>query len=51
MDRFATQHEASLTARASLVALLTVPGQAAAAATASRGEEPSLSRRRFLALG
>jgi [NiFe] hydrogenase assembly HybE family chaperone len=51
MDRFGTQHEASLTARASLVALLTVPGQAAAPATASRGEEPSLSRRRFLALG
>ncbi len=51
MNRFATQHEASLTARASLVALLTVPGQAAAPATAPRGEAPSLSRRRFLALG
>ena len=51
MDRFATQHEASLTARASLVALLTVPGQAAAAKKASNDDEPSLSRRRFLALG
>jgi hydrogenase assembly chaperone HypC/HupF len=50
MNRFATQHEASLTARASLVALLTVPGQAEAAATVSRGEKPSLSRRRFLAM-
>lgn len=51
MDRFATQHEASLTARASLVALLTVPGQADAPAKASNDDEPSLSRRRFLALG
>jgi [NiFe] hydrogenase assembly HybE family chaperone len=51
MNRFATQHEASLTARASLVALLTVPGQAAAVEKSSGNEEPSLSRRRFLALG
>ena len=52
MDRFASQHQASLTARASLVALLTVPGRAEAAneANPAPAEQPSLSRRRFLAL-
>ena len=52
MDRFASQHQASLTARASLVALLTVPGRAEAAneANPAPAEQPSLPRRRFLAL-
>jgi [NiFe] hydrogenase assembly HybE family chaperone len=47
MGQFASQSEATLTARASLVALLTVP-QAAPAVKAEGG--PSLSRRRFLAM-
>lgn len=51
MGQFASQQEAAMTARASLVALLTVP-QAVPAAAGSRPADgaPSLSRRRFLAL-
>ena len=50
MGQFASQSEATMTARASLIALLTYP-QAAKAATAEKpAGEPSLSRRRFLAL-
>ena len=50
MSQFASQSEATMTARASLIALLTDP-QAAKAATAEKpAGEPSLSRRRFLAL-
>lgn len=51
MDRFSSQSEASLTARASLIALLTVPQQAGKELKAEkRADEPSLSRRRFLTL-
>jgi [NiFe] hydrogenase assembly HybE family chaperone len=51
MDRFSSQSEATMTARASLIALLTSPAKAEAAARAQKpADEPSLSRRRFLAL-
>lgn len=51
MGKFATQSEATMTARASLIALLTSPQQAQEASKAEkRADEPSLSRRRFLAL-
>ena len=51
MGQFASQSEATMTARASLIALLTVlqPVPAAASENQASGE-PSLSRRRFLAL-
>ena len=48
MGQFTTQYEATMTARASLIALLTQP-QAAQVAKPAKGE-PSPSRRRFLAL-
>jgi [NiFe] hydrogenase assembly HybE family chaperone len=48
MGQFATQYEATMTARASLIALLTQP-QAAPVAKPAKGE-PSQSRRRFLSL-
>ncbi|MCM2308815.1 MAG: [NiFe]-hydrogenase assembly chaperone HybE [Sulfuritalea sp.] len=51
MDRFSSQAEATMTARAALIALLTAPEPAH---TAAADEKPagaaSLSRRRFLAL-
>jgi len=51
MGKFATQSEATMTARASLIALLTSPKQVEAAPTKEKqADEPSLSRRRFLAL-
>ncbi|MCX7167189.1 MAG: [NiFe]-hydrogenase assembly chaperone HybE [Rhodocyclales bacterium] len=51
MGKFSTQSEATMTARASMIALLTSPQQAQAAPKAEKqGDEPSLSRRRFLAL-
>lgn len=52
MGQFATQAEASMTARASLVALLTAPEAAARQAekAAPPPGQPSLARRRFLAL-
>lgn len=51
MGQFSTQSEATMTARASLIALLTDPQQAAAdQKPAKSADEPSLSRRRFLAL-
>ena len=51
MGQFASQAEATMTARASLIALLTEPRSARAAATAEKpAAGPSLSRRRFLAL-
>ncbi|MCM2287549.1 MAG: [NiFe]-hydrogenase assembly chaperone HybE [Sulfuritalea sp.] len=51
MGQFASQSEAAMTARASLIALLTMPQAVPTAASASQaGAEPSLSRRRFLAL-
>ncbi|MDA8259150.1 MAG: [NiFe]-hydrogenase assembly chaperone HybE [Betaproteobacteria bacterium] len=51
MGQFVSQAEAAMTARASLIALLTVPQAVAAAAGANQAAgEPSLSRRRFLAL-
>jgi hypothetical protein len=51
MGQFTSQAEATMTARASLVAMLTDP-QASRAVPESekRAGEPSLSRRRFLAL-
>ncbi|MDP2822039.1 MAG: [NiFe]-hydrogenase assembly chaperone HybE [Sulfuritalea sp.] len=51
MGKFSTQSEATMTARASLIALLTSVQQAQAAPKAQKESgEPSLSRRRFLAL-
>lgn len=51
MGQFATQSEATMTARASLIALLTVPqGVPVPGDTKKESREPSLSRRRFLAL-
>ena len=51
MGQFASQAEATMTARASLIALLTVQQAVPAAACANQAAgEPSLSRRRFLAL-
>jgi [NiFe] hydrogenase assembly HybE family chaperone len=51
MGQFSTQSEATMTARASLIALLTEPQSAKSAAAAEKpAGEPSLSRRRFLAL-
>ena len=51
MGQFASQLEATMTARASLIALLTEPRSAQEAAMAEKSAgEPSLSRRRFLAL-
>lgn len=51
MGRFSSQSEATMTARASLIALLTSAAKAEAAARAQKpADEPSLSRRRFLAL-
>ena len=48
MGNFSTQSAAMLTARASLIALLTSPQPPAA--KEARSDQPSLSRRRFLAL-
>ena len=50
MGQFGSQSEATMTARASLIALLTDPQAAKAAAAEKPAGEPSLSRRRFLAL-
>jgi [NiFe] hydrogenase assembly HybE family chaperone len=50
MGQFATQYEATMTARASLVALLTDAAAARAAAAPPSSGQPSLSRRRFLAM-
>jgi [NiFe] hydrogenase assembly HybE family chaperone len=51
MGKFSTQSEATMTARASMIALLTVPHAPADKAKAEKsGDAPSLSRRRFLAL-
>jgi [NiFe] hydrogenase assembly HybE family chaperone len=51
MGQFRSQAEATMTARASLVALLTVSGAAAGAdKPEKKAGEPSLSRRRFLAM-
>ncbi|MBK7565800.1 MAG: [NiFe]-hydrogenase assembly chaperone HybE [Propionivibrio sp.] len=48
MERFSTQSDAVMTARASMLGLLAPP---LAAKTEQTPGEPSLSRRRFLALG
>ena len=51
MGKFYSQSEATMTARASLIALLTAPQQTAKAPAYEKAAgEPSLSRRRFLAL-
>lgn len=51
MGQFASQSEATMTARAALIAMLTTPQQVEAAAKPRKQDhEPSLSRRRFLAL-
>jgi [NiFe] hydrogenase assembly HybE family chaperone len=51
MGQFPSQSEATLTAKASLVALLSPPQAAPEAGEAKKtSTEPSLSRRRFLAL-
>ena len=51
MGQFASQSEAIMTAKASLIALLTSATRAEAASnTEKHADEPSLSRRRFLAL-
>lgn len=52
MGKFSSQSEATMTARASMIALLTNPEQAKSPSSGSEKEagQPSLSRRRFLAL-
>jgi [NiFe] hydrogenase assembly HybE family chaperone len=51
MGQFRSQSEATMTARASLIALLTAPQQPQSApGEVKAAGEPSLSRRRFLAL-
>jgi [NiFe] hydrogenase assembly HybE family chaperone len=51
MSKFSTQSEATMTARASMIALLTSPQQPETSPKADQGnDQPSLSRRRFLAL-
>jgi [NiFe] hydrogenase assembly HybE family chaperone len=51
MGKFSNQSEATMTARASMIALLTVPqSPQAAPKNEKQSGEPSLSRRRFLAL-
>jgi [NiFe] hydrogenase assembly HybE family chaperone len=51
MSKFSTQSEATMTARASLIGLLTVAKPTQAAPTTSKNnDEPSLARRRFLTL-
>ncbi len=51
MSKFSTQSEASMTARASLIALLTSAQQSQTGSKAAKhAGEPALSRRRFLAL-
>ena len=51
MGKFSSQSEATMTARASLIALLTEPQTASTKAGVNKAAgEPSLSRRRFLAL-
>lgn len=51
MGQFSSQSEATMTARASLIALLTAPQQSPKAPAEEKAAgEPSLSRRRFLAL-
>lgn len=51
MGQFASQSEATMTARASLIALLTDPTASREAPKIEKGTaEPSLSRRRFLSL-
>ena len=49
MGQFANQYEATMTARASLIALLTDAAAGEAAGPPPAGQ-PSLSRRRFLAM-
>jgi [NiFe] hydrogenase assembly HybE family chaperone len=51
MGKFSSQSEATMTARASLIALLTSPASAADSGRPEKAAgEPSLSRRRFLAM-
>ena len=51
MDQFASQSQASMTARASLIGLLAEPPAPAPAATAQKAQEkPALSRRRFFSM-
>ena len=51
MGKFSSQSEATMTARASMIALLTPPKQAHEVASDKKpADGPSLSRRRFLAL-
>ncbi len=50
MGQFASQAEAIMTARASMIALLTDPAAAREAAALPPPGQPSLSRRRFLAM-
>ena len=51
MGKFSSQSEATMTARASMIALLTAPKPTQTTSTKEQAAgEPSLSRRRFLAL-
>lgn len=51
MGKFSSQSEATMTARASMIALLTVPqAQAGKPGDEKSADTPSLSRRRFLSL-
>jgi len=50
MDKFPTQREATQTARASLIGLLSAPVTEPASGKEKQNEKPSLSRRRFFAM-
>ena len=50
MDRFTNQRDATQTARASLIGLLSAPPATVKAKEEKADEQPSLSRRRFFAL-
>jgi [NiFe] hydrogenase assembly HybE family chaperone len=50
MDKFTNQRDATQTARASLIGLLSSPPAAANAKEEKAADQPSLSRRRFFAL-
>jgi [NiFe] hydrogenase assembly HybE family chaperone len=50
MDKFSSQSQATMTARASLIGLLTVPAAGTAAVKEKLPDKPALSRRRFFSL-
>ena len=50
MDRFANQQDATMTARASLIGLLSEPPAPTTPADTKKADKPALSRRRFFAM-